>query len=109
MLRVFLAFALAVGLSASAYAKDKAPQKTPEEVFKDLDANGDGKVTLEEFQAPVKKKLEGQDDKKIKAALKKSQKRFEQIDADKDGNLSLDELKNAPPEAKAKKKKQPAK
>ena len=107
MLRVFLALALAVGLSASAYAaKPKTPKPTPEEVFKALDANSDGKVTLEEFEAPIKKKLDGQDEKKLKAALKKAQKRFEQIDADKDGSLTLDEFKNAPPETKPKKKAQ---
>jgi Ca2+-binding EF-hand superfamily protein len=57
-------------------------EKSPEELFKKLDADGDGKVTLEEFT----KDLKG---KKKEAAEKK----FKKADKNEDGALDPKEFK----------------
>lgn len=69
----------------AAAAGDKAdkPKRNPEEAFKKLDANSDGKVSAEEFEAgPAGKK----DPAKAKEAFAKK-------DKDGDKALSLDEFK----------------
>ena len=65
--------------------KHKAPN--PEAIFKKLDANSDGSVSLDEFKASPR----GQKDPaKAEAAFKK-------LDADSNGSLSLDEFKAGGP------------
>src|SRR5258708_5654104 len=67
------------------------PKRDPAEVFKKLDTNGDGKISLEEFLAgPAGKK----DPEKAKEAFKKK-------DKDGDGFLTLEEF-SAHGEKKAK-------
>jgi hypothetical protein len=61
--------------------KDRRPN--PEEVFKKLDANGDGSVSLEEFKAGPA----GQRD------AAKAEEIFKKIDADGNGNVSAEEFK----------------
>lgn len=61
-------------------AADDKPKPTPEERFKRLDKNGDGKLSLAEFQGKQT------DAEKVKKA-------FEARDKDKDGFLSLEEFK----------------
>jgi Ca2+-binding EF-hand superfamily protein len=75
-----------VGFSAPVMA---AEQKSPEEVFKRKDANGDGKLSVDEFVG----KLTGEKADKAKA-------RFAKLDKDGDGSLTLQEF-----EAGQKKKK----
>lgn len=58
--------------------------KSPEEQFKALDADNDGKVSKAEFVARVKDDAE----KKAKAEM-----RFSRIDKNNDGFLSLEEFK----------------
>ena len=65
-------------------AGDK-PKPNPDDLFKKLDKNGDGKLSKEEFLG----KREGEAKTKGEAA-------FAAKDKDKDGNLSLDEFKAAP-------------
>jgi Ca2+-binding EF-hand superfamily protein len=85
-----LAVAVAFGTSGLMAAPEKPKEKkSPEDQFKQMDKNGDGKVSLEEFLG----KREGEK----KAA---AEKQFAAKDADKDGSLSLEEFK-----APAKKKK----
>lgn len=69
----------ALALPVRAAADDK-PKATPEERFKRLDKNGDGKLSLEEFRG---KQTENE---KVKKA-------FELRDKDKDGFLTLEEFK----------------
>jgi Ca2+-binding EF-hand superfamily protein len=69
-------------LSSGAYAKDKAPKKTPEEIFKALDTDGDGFLSKDEFMAQVKKPEQKE----------RFEKRFAKLDTNGDGKLSLEEF-----------------
>jgi hypothetical protein len=61
------------------------PKRDPAEVFKKLDANGDGKVSLEEFKAgPAGKK-----------DPVKAEENFKRRDKDNDGFLTLEEFSAA--------------
>lgn len=88
--------AVALGVSLGAMAQEKkkdAPQKprpNPEELFKKLDKNNDGKVTLDEFTAMAK-------EKEMKERM---EKRFKMLDKGNKGYLTLDDMKNAPPPGK---------
>lgn len=90
--------ALAATLSAAdgdakkpAAGADKAkPKMSPEEFFKKKDADGDGKISKDEF-------LKGSKD------TAKSETQFAARDKDKDGSISKEEFLKAP-----KKKKDPA-
>ncbi len=62
-----------------------APKKSPEERFAKLDANSDGKLSLDEFIGKRK------DDKKPMA-----EKQFKKKDKDGDSFLSVDEFKAMP-------------
>jgi Ca2+-binding EF-hand superfamily protein len=64
-----------------AAAADK-PAPDFEKVFKRKDANGDGKLTIDEFKTGMKDK-----------ALANADKRFKRVDANGDGAVSLDEFK----------------
>jgi Ca2+-binding EF-hand superfamily protein len=72
------------GLSfSSALAADKPKgEQDPEAVFKRMDKNSDGKITLEEFLG----KREG--DK-----AEQGKKAFARLDKDSDGNVTLEEFK----------------
>lgn len=73
-------------LAVNAQEKGKGKAKaSPEEFFKKKDANGDGKLSKEEF-------LKGAPADKADAMGK----RFTALDKDKDGSVSLDEFKAAP-------------
>jgi Ca2+-binding EF-hand superfamily protein len=94
MIRALLSIAIAGGLmtglasaapAAKACAANK-PHKTAADVFKALDKNGDGKITLDEFTARAK------GDKEFTAKLTS---RFNKIDANHDGVITSDELKAA--------------
>jgi len=67
---------------AAPAAADAKPKRDPAEVFKKLDANGDGKVSLEEFKA-------GPAGKKDPA---KAEEIFKKKDKDGDGFLTLEEF-----------------
>lgn len=69
----------------AAKADAKAPKKSPEERFAKLDANSDGKLSLDEFIGKRK------DDKKAMA-----EKQFKKKDKDRDGFLSVEEFKAMP-------------
>lgn len=75
------ALALLFALSAPILAEDK-PKPTPEETFKKLDKDSDGKVSLAEYKG----KKEGEKAEKAEA-------RFKKLDKDNDGSLTLEEFK----------------
>ena len=76
---------------AAPAAADAKPKRDPAEVFKKLDTNGDGKISLDEFKA-------GPQGKKDPA---KAEEIFKKKDKDGDGSLSLEEF-SAHGEKKAK-------
>lgn len=79
-MRKFLAVAAVFGLlSGVAFAQDAGKAEAR---FKQLDKNGDGKLTLEEFK-------EGSKD------AGKAEGRFKRMDKDNDGNVTLEEYKAA--------------
>lgn len=99
-LSAFLAMFL--GSSLTAFADDDGKGKgkgkkgfgDPEAMFKKLDANGDGKLTKEEFakfrdNLPEKIKEKA----KAKGAGGFGDKLFDLMDENKDGTVSLDEFK----------------
>lgn len=93
-LGLFGVMVLAAGAGAAdepAGAKKKKGGKGPnlEAVFKKMDANGDGKISKDEFADFVSKLGNG----KLKDKPKLIDKLFARADADGDGFLSKDELK----------------
>jgi Ca2+-binding EF-hand superfamily protein len=87
MLRILLSLAVALSVIAgTAYAKAPKnapkPKKTIEDRFNDMDANKDGKVSLDEFKAKFPKP-------------ELAEKVFKKMDADGDGSLTLEEYKTA--------------
>lgn len=79
-MKKFLAFVLAAGLCGSAIAADEK-KATPEEQFKKLDANSDGKVSLEEYKG-----------KRTGDKATKAEETFKKRDKNNDGSLSLEEF-----------------
>lgn len=75
---------LAIGVS-SAMAAPAAPKKTAEERFAKLDANGDKKLSSEEFVG-----------KKTGDAKTKAETRFGKLDKDSDKFLSFEEFNVTP-------------
>jgi len=83
---VVMALACLIGLNASAEDKKeqgKKPAKPAEEIFKALDTNGDGAVTLDELTAK----------RKTPEQKEKAEKMFKAKDKDGDGKLTLEEFK----------------
>jgi len=64
---------------AAAGGKGKKNERDPAQLFKKLDANGDGQLTFEEFK--------GQREEE------RARKTFARMDADKNGVLKVDEFK----------------
>ena len=86
MMRIFstlTALALFGGVAATnVLAADEKPKPTPEEAFKKLDKDSDGKLTIAEYKG----KREGE-----KAA--KAEEFFKKLDKDSDGSVTLEEFK----------------
>ncbi len=83
-----LAFCGALSLNAAdkpkkAGAGGDKPHMTAEEIFKKLDANGDGSLSKEEFMAGPK----------AKADPAKGEEHFKALDKDGDGKVTLEEFK----------------
>lgn len=111
--KMVLTLVLALAFCGSSMAQDEKKGKgnrqreTPEETFKKIDANGDGKITKEE----LKKWVESNDRMK-KAAENDAEfvnKMFDKMDSDKKGSVTLEQYKKYREEAaKNRKKKDPS-
>ena len=86
-----------VGLAAlplwAAEKEKPAKPRDPAKIFSRRDADGDGKLTLDEFKAGMKE-----------PAVAKADQRFKKIDADGNGTVSLKEFTDAMKAAPKKKK-----
>lgn len=107
LLSVMLALAFCSTSMAQDEKKSKRQQQSPEDTFKKIDADGNGKATKEE----LKKWVESND--RMKKQLENDgefvSKMFDKMDANKDGSVSLEEYKKYREEAsKNRKKKDPA-
>lgn len=93
------AMALAIGFGPAWAEEAKKPEdkgQGVENLFKKKDANGDGKLSPEEFKKDLPE-----------AAQARADARFKKLDTNNDGSLSLDEFKagmSKAAEGKAKKK-----
>jgi Ca2+-binding EF-hand superfamily protein len=81
-IKVIIAFAIISTLfilSTNAQSKDKNRKEPPtvDEIFKELDKNEDGKLSLKEIKGPLKRD-------------------FAKIDTDEDGFITKKELEKAP-------------
>jgi len=74
--------AVAVQAEEAKPAKPDKPKPDPEAAYKKLDANADGKLTLEEFKAGPRWKKEPE----------KAEGVFKKRDKDSSGDISLDEF-----------------
>lgn len=92
--KMVLAVALALLFCAPGMAQDekkKRQQATPEETFKKMDGDSDGKVTKDEL-----KKWADSNERMKQAAEKDAEfvsKMFDRMDGDKDGKVTLEEYK----------------
>ena len=93
--KLVLAIVLAMAFCAPSMAQDekkgKRERATPEERFKKMDTNSDGKISKDEL-----KKYVESNEHLAKAAEKDPKlvdKMFDKMDADKDGSVSLEEYK----------------
>ena len=83
-----LAISASLSYGEEAPAKpDKPKGPNPEAMFKKLDANSDGSVTLEEFKASPRAQKDPA----------KAEEIFKKMDADTSGGVSLEEFKAAGP------------
>lgn len=64
---------------------DKPKHPTPEAMFKKLDANSDGSLTLEEFKASPKAQKDPA----------KAEEKYKKMDKNSDGSVTLEEFKAA--------------
>lgn len=92
VLTVLAAFVAGAFALSTAEAQEKKKKRDPEAVFKRLDKNSDGKLSLEEFTSRARKE----------EAKARAEKRFKVLDKNSDGSVSLEEFKAG---AKKKKKK----
>lgn len=80
-MRVVLTLALSLCLVSPLTAADEKPKRDPEAVFKKLDKNSDGVLSLEEFKG--------------KKDATKAEAQFKRLDKDSSGTISLEEFKAA--------------
>jgi Ca2+-binding EF-hand superfamily protein len=111
-LKALLVAVIALAFSTPAMAQDekknekRRDRETPEQAFKKMDADGDGKATKDEVTKWVESNermaRRAKDDPEFVNNM------FKRMDGDGDGKVSLDEYKKYRETAGARKKKDPA-
>jgi Ca2+-binding EF-hand superfamily protein len=87
---------LGIFASVNSISAQEKKQPDPEKMFKGLDANKDGSITLEEFKNKKRKQ---------EVPAEKLEARFTKMDADNDGSVTMEEFKKSLVKGKAKAKK----
>ena len=89
---------LVLALFAFSFADAQEKKKaTPENMFKKIDTNEDGSITLEEFKNKKSKR---------EVSAERLEKGFAKMDADSNGSVTLEEFEKAAMDRKKGKKKQ---
>lgn len=95
LLTMLLVAAFALSVAGSSWAADEAKKKegeqkkgevkkvSPEERFKKMDKDGDGKLCFDEFKGRATKE----------ETIKEREKQFAEMDKDKDKGVTLEEMK----------------
>ena len=91
-----MAIAASLSYGQDAPKKEGKQPPDPEKIFKKLDTNSDGSVSLDEFKASPR----GQKNPDKAGEI------FKKIDADSNGSISLEEFKSHPPKPPHKKRKE---
>jgi len=101
-MKSYAAWIIAAALCAGAVAQTQAQEAakadqtkrhampTPEEMFKKMDTNGDGQLSLDEYKAAMTERAK-KSGKDMPADM--IEKKFKAMDTDNSGSLSLDEFK----------------
>jgi len=111
-MKSYAAWIIAAALCAGAVAQTQAQEAaktdqtkrhampTPEEMFKKMDTNGDGQISLDEYKAAMAERAKNHPNgKEMPADM--IEKRFKAMDTDNNGTLSLDEFKKGMEKAHA--------
>ncbi|MEI8242447.1 MAG: EF-hand domain-containing protein [bacterium] len=67
-------------------------QPPPEEMYKKIDTNGDGQISLDEFKASMAERAKSRPNAR-EIPVEMVEKRFKALDADSNGSVSLEEFK----------------
>ena len=98
LIPIFAAVFAACLTTTPTFAADKTEHKEVGAIFKKIDTNNDGKITLDELKAAYEKRAANHASKTSKTGKTAvspdalAEKRFKKMDANGDGNVTLEEF-----------------